>query len=83
MKRLTVLLHRNTPKESKPGYFVAHVLSGTFKGSNLLPHPTKDRDRAIEAVDAAILKQFKLIEPPAIQYEIEDYQEVVEEEPAI
>jgi hypothetical protein len=83
MKHLTVLLHRNTPQESKPGYFVAHVLSGTLKGANLLPHPTKDRDRAIEAVDAAILRQFKLIEPPAIQYEIEDYQEVMEEEPTL
>jgi hypothetical protein len=83
MKTLTILLHRNTPKEPKPGYWRAHVISGTLKGSNLLPHPPKDRDVAIEAVDAAILKQFKLIEPPAIQYEIEDYQEheVVEDEP--
>jgi len=75
MMKLTVLLRRQQEHEPNPGTFTARITDGKAKGDNLLSRRIRDKDKAIEAADAAILKLFRLIDPPSIEWQIEDWQE--------
>lgn len=82
--KIRILIHRQTKKEPATGTLRAYVLqsfktaegeSVDLRGPNLLAGVFKRIDSAIPVADAAVLKLFKLIEPPEIEYVIEDYLE--------
>ena len=80
--KLLVLIHRQTAKETRPGTLRAYVLTPfqdahgnqCFKrGTNLLPTSEFSKiDSAIEEADKRIMAEYKLIEPPEIEWRIED-----------
>ena len=83
--KLIVLIHRQAAKESRPGTLRAYVLTPfqdvhgnqCFKrGTNLLPTSEFSKiDSAIEEADKRIMAEYKLIEPPEIEWRIEGDQQ--------
>lgn len=71
---LTILIHRQTPKEPSEGTLRAYVVQSGKKGPNLLKGRLTSIDSAIEQADRAILERFHNSDiTPEIQYEVEDY----------
>lgn len=70
--KLTVLIRRQQPGEIGPGRLLACVLQGSLRGEQLLKRRVTDIDTATQAVDKLLMAEYKLIDPPEIEYIIED-----------
>lgn len=73
--KITVLIHRQTPKEPSEGTLKAYVVQSGKRGPNLLKGKQfTSVDSAIQEADSRIFEQFRhWAEAPEIQYEVEDY----------
>ena len=85
MKKVVVLIHRQTRNEPSEGTLRAYVitdpssrskdktLSAAARGPNMLiGKKWTSVDSAVQECDRQILALFKLIDPPQIEYVIED-----------
>ena len=71
---LHVLIHRQTQSEPSTGTLRAFVIQGTKRGENLLGRlKFTSVDSAVQHCDGVILDRYKLMEPPEINYQVEDY----------
>lgn len=80
--KLIVLIRRQTKNENRPGSLRAYVLTPFLdrdgnqcfkRGTNLLPTSEFSViDSAIQEADKRIMDEYKLTDPPEIEWRIED-----------
>ena len=78
--KITVLIHRQLKTEVAAGTLKAWVTQNGWKGAQMLRGGVKEIDTAIQEIDTAVMKCFKLIEPPEISYQIDDYLDLKKKE---
>jgi hypothetical protein len=72
--KLKIIIHRQTDKEPSTGTLRAWVDQNGRCSPNLLKGQKFNRvDSAVQFVDAHILELYKLIDPPEIEYEVEEW----------
>ena len=74
MKKIKVVIHRQTRVEPSEGTLRAYVVEANgARGENMLAgRKWTSIDSAVQEVDRHLLTMFKLIDPPEIEYVIED-----------
>lgn len=77
--KIRCIIHRQTRGEPKEGTLRAWVQQENRRGANLLQNRTFTKvDSAIEHCDRVIMRDFKLIDAPEIEYVIEDGEKAAE-----
>ncbi len=71
--KLRVIIHRQRDHEPSPGTLKAWVDQNGKRGDNLLRSRMFSRvDSAIQECDGRLMEEFKLIDPPEIEYVIDE-----------
>jgi hypothetical protein len=73
--KLRVIIHRQRDFEPSPGTLKAWVQQGTKRGDNLLRGIFRRVDSAIQECDGRLMAEYKLIDPPEIEYVIDECKE--------
>ena len=72
--KLKVIIHRQTDKEPSTGILRAWVSQSGKQSPDLLKGQRMKRvDSAVQYVDAQILDLYRLINPPEIEYVVEEW----------